>query len=165
MIDKRQKIIGEDRVLFEHIWKTGKGFISPFQSWRSCSLGALCLRNAIPNGTGRDRAIQADLLGRLYYRLRLFHRDQSCRDIHLSVLRVLKAECGGDQPAFGTHHVFILMFGVGSVLIDLGRPIGCSMPSVRPFHSPLLWDVCSITTYLTVSSISLYLALIRILRC
>ncbi len=26
MRDRRQKIIGEDTVLFEHIWKTGKGF-------------------------------------------------------------------------------------------------------------------------------------------
>ncbi|MCJ7786293.1 MAG: hypothetical protein MUP41_20375, partial [Desulfobacterales bacterium] len=26
MLDQRQKIIGEDTVLFEHIWKTGKGF-------------------------------------------------------------------------------------------------------------------------------------------
>ena len=26
MLDKQTKIIGEDRVLFEHIWKTGKGF-------------------------------------------------------------------------------------------------------------------------------------------
>lgn len=26
MLDKREKIIGEDRILFEHIWKTGKGF-------------------------------------------------------------------------------------------------------------------------------------------
>src|SRR4030066_2247072 len=26
MIDKQTKIMGEDRVLFEHIWKTGKGF-------------------------------------------------------------------------------------------------------------------------------------------
>src|SRR4030042_6815048 len=26
MMDKRQKIIGEDSILFEHIYKTGKGF-------------------------------------------------------------------------------------------------------------------------------------------
>ena len=26
MLDKQTKIIGEDRILFEHIWKTGKGF-------------------------------------------------------------------------------------------------------------------------------------------
>jgi molybdopterin-containing oxidoreductase family membrane subunit len=53
------------------------------------------------------------------------------------------------------------MFGVGSVLIDLGRP-DRMFYAIRYAHftSPLLWDVCSITTYLTVSSISLYLALI-----
>jgi molybdopterin-containing oxidoreductase family membrane subunit len=53
------------------------------------------------------------------------------------------------------------MFGVGSVLIDLGRP-DRMLYAIRyaNFRSPLLWDVCSISLYLTVSSICLYLALI-----
>jgi len=38
------------------------------------------------------------------------------------------------QPALRTTTVFILMFGVGSVLIDLGRPIGCSMHPICSFY-------------------------------
>ncbi|MHC4234675.1 MAG: NrfD/PsrC family molybdoenzyme membrane anchor subunit [Planctomycetota bacterium] len=57
--------------------------------------------------------------------------------------------------------VMVIMFGVGNILIDLGRPD--RMMNVI-FHgrlqSPLLWDVCSITIYLTMSSLYLYLPLI-----
>ncbi|MCP4247018.1 MAG: polysulfide reductase NrfD [bacterium] len=57
--------------------------------------------------------------------------------------------------------VMVIMFGVGNILIDLGRPD--RMLNVI-FHgrlqSPLLWDVCSITIYLTMSTLYLYLPLI-----
>ena len=79
-----------------------------------------------------------------------------------AVLRILKAEWRRPiSRASELTTVFILMFGVGSVLIDLGRP-DRMLYAIRyaNFQSPLLWDVCSIATYLTVSSISLYLALI-----
>ena len=32
MVDKEQKIIAEDAPLFEHIWKTGKGFYITFST-------------------------------------------------------------------------------------------------------------------------------------
>jgi molybdopterin-containing oxidoreductase family membrane subunit len=55
----------------------------------------------------------------------------------------------------------VIMFGVGNILIDLGRPD--RMMNVI-FHgklrSPLLWDVCSIALYLTMSMVYLYLPLI-----
>ncbi len=57
--------------------------------------------------------------------------------------------------------VLVLFFGVGSVIVDLGRPERAlnvlRYPNIR---SPLLWDVCSITVYLTASSIYLFLPLI-----
>ena len=57
--------------------------------------------------------------------------------------------------------VMVILFGVGNILIDLGRPD--RMLNVI-FHgrleSPLLWDVCSITIYLTMSTVYLYLPLI-----
>ncbi len=57
--------------------------------------------------------------------------------------------------------VLVLFFGVGSVIVDLGRPDRMLNVLRHPnFRSPLLWDVCSITTYLTASSIYLYLPLI-----
>lgn len=57
--------------------------------------------------------------------------------------------------------VLVLFFGVGSVIVDLGRPDRMLNVLLHPnFRSPLLWDVCSISVYLTASTIYLYLPLI-----
>ncbi len=57
--------------------------------------------------------------------------------------------------------VLVLFFGVGSVIMDLGRPDRMLNVLRHPnFRSPLLWDVCSISVYLTASSIYLFLPLI-----
>ena len=57
--------------------------------------------------------------------------------------------------------VMVLLFGVGSVLIDLGRPDRMLNIIQNPnFRSPLLWDVCSIGLYFMGSSIYLYVPMI-----
>lgn len=57
--------------------------------------------------------------------------------------------------------VMVLLFGVGNILIDMGRPDRMLNVLKYPhFTSPLLWDVTSITCYLTASLIYLYLPLI-----
>ncbi len=57
--------------------------------------------------------------------------------------------------------VLVLFFGAGSVIMDLGRPDRVLNVLRHPnFRSPLLWDVCSISLYLTASCIYLYLPLI-----
>ncbi len=57
--------------------------------------------------------------------------------------------------------VLVLFFGVGSIIMDLGRPDRALNVLRHPnFRSPLLWDVCSISIYLTASTIYLYLPLI-----
>ncbi|MBI1749326.1 MAG: polysulfide reductase NrfD [Acidobacteria bacterium] len=57
--------------------------------------------------------------------------------------------------------VLVLFFGVGSIIVDLGRPDRMLNVLKHPnFRSPLLWDVCSVSTYLLASSIYLYLPLI-----
>ena len=57
--------------------------------------------------------------------------------------------------------VLVLFFGVGCVLLDLGRPDRALNVLKHPnFSSPLLWDVTSITIYLICSTIYLYLPLI-----
>lgn len=57
--------------------------------------------------------------------------------------------------------VLVLFFGVGNVLLDLGRPER-ALNVIRHPHlrSPLLWDVSSIALYLTCSTVYLYLPLI-----
>src|SRR3989338_1306200 len=50
--------------------------------------------------------------------------------------------------------VLVLFFGVGNVLLDLGRPDrALYVIKYAHFTSPLLWDVISITAYLTASTI------------
>ncbi len=57
--------------------------------------------------------------------------------------------------------VLVLFFGVGNVLLDLGRPDRALNVILHPhFRSPLLWDVSSISVYLTCSTVYLYLPLI-----
>ncbi len=57
--------------------------------------------------------------------------------------------------------VLVLFFGVGCVLLDLGRPDrALNVVKHAHFTSPLLWDVTSITVYLTASTVYLYLPLI-----
>ncbi len=57
--------------------------------------------------------------------------------------------------------VLVILFGAGNIILDLGRPD--RMLNVffnGRLQSPLLWDVCSITGYITGSTIYLYLPLI-----
>src|SRR3989338_6312382 len=57
--------------------------------------------------------------------------------------------------------VLVLFIGAGNVIMDLGRPDRALNVILHPnFRSPLLWDVASITTYLTASILYLYLPLI-----
>jgi Ni/Fe-hydrogenase subunit HybB-like protein len=57
--------------------------------------------------------------------------------------------------------VLVLFFGMGCVILDLGRPDRVLNVLLHGnFTSPLLWDVTSVATYLTASVIYLYLPLI-----
>ena len=57
--------------------------------------------------------------------------------------------------------VLVLFFGVGNVILDLGRPDRALNVLLHPhWRSPLLWDVSSISVYLMCSATYLYLPLI-----
>ena len=57
--------------------------------------------------------------------------------------------------------VLVLFFGVGNVILDLGRPDRALNVILHPnFRSPLLWDISSISIYLTASSVYLYLPML-----
>lgn len=163
MVDKRQKILGEDTILFEHVLRTGKGFYITISILSALVLlGLYAYLTQYRNGltvTGLSRQI----FWGVYITNFVFFIGISHAGTFISaILRVLKAEWRRPiSRASELTTVFILLFGVGSVLIDLGRP-DRMLYAIRyaHFRSPLLWDVCSIAIYLTVSSISLYLALI-----
>ncbi|HEY4683469.1 MAG TPA: NrfD/PsrC family molybdoenzyme membrane anchor subunit [Candidatus Acidoferrales bacterium] len=79
-----------------------------------------------------------------------------------AILRLVQAEWRRSiTRAAEVITVLVLFFGAGSVIMDLGRPDRLLNVLRHPnFRSPLLWDVCSITVYLTASTIYLYLPLI-----
>jgi Ni/Fe-hydrogenase subunit HybB-like protein/cytochrome c2 len=79
-----------------------------------------------------------------------------------AILRIVKAEWRRPITRMAeVITVLVLFFGVGNVLLDLGRPDRALNVILHPhFRSPLLWDVSSITVYLTCSTIYLYLPLI-----
>ncbi|MHB0968931.1 MAG: NrfD/PsrC family molybdoenzyme membrane anchor subunit [Thermoanaerobaculia bacterium] len=57
--------------------------------------------------------------------------------------------------------VLVLFFGMGCVILDLGRPDRVFNVLLHGnFTSPLLWDVTSVATYLLASTIYLFLPLI-----
>jgi Ni/Fe-hydrogenase subunit HybB-like protein len=57
--------------------------------------------------------------------------------------------------------VFALIVGASMVIIDMGRPDRLlNVIRYGRFQSPILWDLCSITTYLTGSFLYLYVAMI-----
>ncbi len=156
-------ILGEDATLFEHVRKTGRGFYITVSVLIALILwGTYAYLTQYRTGlavTGLSRQI----FWGVYITNFVFFIGISHAGTFISaILRVVKAEWRRPiSRASELTTVFILMFGVGSVLIDLGRPDRMLYVLRYPhFRSPLLWDVCSIMTYLTVSSISLYLALI-----
>lgn len=79
-----------------------------------------------------------------------------------AILRICQAEWRRSiTRAAEVITVMVLFFGAGSVIMDLGRPERALNVLLHPnFRSPLLWDVCSISIYLTGSVIYLYLPLI-----
>jgi Ni/Fe-hydrogenase subunit HybB-like protein len=57
--------------------------------------------------------------------------------------------------------VFALMVGAPMVIIDMGRPDRVINVLIHGrFNSPILWDVCSIATYMSGSLLYLYIAMI-----
>jgi len=79
-----------------------------------------------------------------------------------AILRITKAEWRRPVTrAAELITVLVLFFGVGSIIIDLGRPDRMfNLVRHANFESPLLWDVTSVGIYLCASSFFLFLALI-----
>src|SRR3990170_1300980 len=71
-----------------------------------------------------------------------------------AILRIVHAEWRRSiTRAAEVITVMVLLFGAGSVIVDLGRPDRALNIFLHPnFRSPLLWDVCSITVYFLSSS-------------
>ena len=160
---KRDLDLGEDEGLLDHVRRTGKGFYITFSTLVALTLwGTYAYLTQYRYGLGVT-GLSRQIFWGVYITNFVFFIGISHAGTFISaILRVAKAEWRRPiSRASELTTVFILLFGVGSVLIDLGRPDRMLYVIRYPhFRSPLLWDVVSITTYLTVSSICLYLALI-----
>lgn len=79
-----------------------------------------------------------------------------------AILRLTKAEWR--RPITRMAEVItvaVLFFGVANVLFDLGRPDRALNVILHPhFTSPLIWDICCVSLYLTGSIVYLFLPLI-----
>jgi molybdopterin-containing oxidoreductase family membrane subunit len=163
MLDKKGVTLQEDAILLDPIMRTGRrfyiagGVLLAFTLW-----GIYAYLTQYSTGLGVT-GLSRQIFWGVYITNFVFFIGISHAGTFISaVLRVTKAEWRRPiTRASELITVIVLFFGVGSVLIDLGRP-DRMLYAIRyaNFTSPLLWDVCSITTYLTCSSICLYLALI-----
>ncbi len=162
-MEEKQHPLEQDTILFEPIRKTGKPFYLSASILVAIILwGVFAYLSQYRHGLGITGLVRPIFWGVYITNFVFFIGISHAGTFISAVLRVLKAEWRRPISRLSElTTVFILMFGVGSVLIDLGRP-DRMLYAIRYAHftSPLLWDVCSITMYLTVSSICLYLALI-----
>lgn len=162
-MDKVDKALEQDAILFEPIRRTGKGFCTVMSILAAIALwGIYAYLTQYRNGlavTGLSRQI----FWGVYITNFVFFIGISHAGTFISaILRVTRAEWRRPiTRASELITVIVLFFGAGSVLIDLGRP-DRMLYAIRyaHFRSPLLWDVCSIGAYLACSVLYLYLALI-----
>ncbi|MDH3476386.1 MAG: polysulfide reductase NrfD, partial [Rhodospirillales bacterium] len=156
-------VLGEDARLLEPIAKTGKRF------WILVAvLLAIWLWGMIAWFTQLAKGLQVTGLNvPVYWGLYItnfvfFIGISHAGTLISAILRLSQAEWRRSiTRAAEVITVLVLFFGVGCVLLDLGRPDRALNVLKHPhFTSPLLWDVTSITVYLACSTIYLYLPLI-----
>jgi len=155
--------IEEDAVLFDPIRKTGRSFYITFLILVAVILwaaGAYLFQYREGLGvTGLARPI---FWGVYITNFVFFIGISHAGTLISAILRLAKAEWRRSiTRSAEVITVLVLFFGVGNILMDLGRPDRMlNIIQYAQFQSPLLWDVSSISIYLTASSIYLYLPLI-----
>src|SRR5574341_138491 len=155
--------LGEDARLLAPIERTSRGF-----RLLVVALGAVALWGLVAWLTQLRRGLSATGLNvPVYWGLYITHFVFFIGISHAgtlisAILRLANAEWRRPiTRAAELITVLVLFFGMGCVLLDLGRPDRALFIILHGnFQSPLLWDVASVTTYLTASTVYLYLPLI-----
>lgn len=153
----------EDAILFEPIRTTGKNFYITVSILGAISLlGLIAYITQYRTGLGVTGLSRQIFWGIYITNFVFFIGISHAGTLISAILRICQAEWRRPiTRAAETITVLVLFFGVGSILIDLGRPDRMfNLIRYANFQSPLLWDVTSIAIYLTASSIYLYVALI-----
>lgn len=152
-----------DEILYRPIMKTGRGFYTVFALLSLVVLvAAYAYFTQFRDGLGVT-GLNSPVFWGVYITNFVFFIGVSHAGTLISaILRISKAEWRRSiTRSAEVITVLVLFFGLGNILIDLGR-IDRVLKVIAHgrFQSPLLWDVVSITTYLTASSVYLYLPLI-----
>lgn len=153
----------KDEILYQPIMKTSKGFYVVFALLSLVVLlAAFAYFRQFHEGLGVT-GLNSPIFWGVYITNFVFFIGVSHAGTLISaILRISKAEWRRSiTRSAEVITVLVLFFGLGNILIDLGR-IDRVLEVIKHgrFQSPLLWDVVSITTYLTASSLYLYLPLI-----
>ena len=157
-------IIGSrDEILYQPILHTGRGFYVVFALLSLVVLiAAYAYFTQFKYGLGVT-GMNSPIFWGIYITNFVFFIGVSHAGTLISaILRISKAEWRRSiTRSAEVITVLVLFFGLGNILIDLGRIDRLMKVIIHGrFQSPLLWDVVSLTTYLTASSIYLYLPLI-----
>jgi len=153
----------EDAILLEPIRRTGKAFYLTLFILVTVILWAtFAYLFQYRNGLGVTGLARPIFWGVYITNFVFFIGISHAGTLISAILRLAKAEWRRSiTRSAEVITVLVLFFGVGNILMDLGRPDRMLNILQYPrFQSPLLWDVSSITIYLTASSIYLYLPLI-----
>lgn len=153
----------EDEILLNPIRKSGKPFYFTLSILLIVILwAAFAYIHQYRNGLGVTGLARPVFWGVYITNFVFFIGISHAGTLISAILRLAKAEWRRSiTRSAEVITVVVLFFGVGNILMDLGRPDRMFNIIRYPrFQSPLLWDVSSITVYLTASSIYLYLPLI-----
>ncbi len=159
----KEIVLDEDEVLFRPIVKTGKGFYLTAGVLLLIILWALYAYSVqLRYGLGVTGLNRPVFWGFYITNFVFFIGVSHAGTLISAILRLCRAEWRRSITRMAeTITVLVLFFGVGNIILDMGRPdrLLYVLKHGR-FQSPLLWDVTSITTYLTASTLYLYLPLI-----
>ena len=162
-MNEKQLIAEEDAILFEPIRRTGKYFYLTFSILVAVILWAVwAYLSQYRYGLGITGLSRPIFWGVYITNFVFFIGISHAGTLISAILRLAKAEWRRSiTRSAEVITVLVLFFGVGNILMDLGRPDRMlNIIRYSQFQSPLLWDVSSITVYLAASSIYLYLPLI-----
>jgi molybdopterin-containing oxidoreductase family membrane subunit len=162
-MEEKQFNVEEDAILFEPIRKTGKTFYITLSILVAIILwGVYAYVNQYRQGLGITGLARPIFWGVYITNFVFFIGISHAGTLISAILRLAKAEWRRSiTRSAEVITVLVLFFGVGNILMDLGRPDRMfNIIQYAQFKSPLLWDVSSISVYLTASSIYLYLPLI-----
>ena len=163
MIEEKRLGLEEDAILFEPIRRTGRPFYFTLSILVAVILwAALAYNYQYRHGLGVTGLARPIFWGVYITNFVFFIGISHAGTLISAILRLAKAEWRRSiTRSAEVITVLVLFFGVGNILMDLGRPDRMlNIIKYSQFQSPLLWDVSSISVYLTASSIYLFLPLI-----